>query len=94
MRIVTFDALNSGVVCFWVDTGNTVPLACCIGKICVAAETKQAAAIRGQFLRVVRMLQRRTVTVFTGNYAVQFFSAYFNNLSVAFAAVLMHPLAS
>jgi len=94
MRIMTFDALHSGVVCFWINAGDTFPLACRIGQIGVAAHAKLPAAVDIQFFRFFRMVHRRPVAIFTWYYTVKLFSADLDNRSMAGTAVFMHSLAA
>ncbi len=92
MRVVTFDALHAGVVCFGVDARDTMPLACRIREIGVTAQAKFAAAVNGQFFRFIRMVHHRPVAIFTRNYSVKLFSTNLDDGAMARAAEFVHSL--
>jgi hypothetical protein len=89
---MTFDALRTGVVFFRVDSGDTMSLACRIREIGVTAQAQSPTTVYVQFLRLLRMVHRRAVTIFTRDYSVKFFGTNLDNGSMACAAIFMHSL--
>jgi hypothetical protein len=94
MRIVTFNALHTGVVCFRIYAGDAMPLACRIGEAGVTAQAKPTTPVDAKFLRILGMVHHRSVTVFTWYYAVKFFGTNLDNRTMARAAKFMHSLSA
>ena len=94
MRVVTFNALQAGVMTLWVNTGDTFTFTCRIGKIRVATQTKLSATVNTQFFRLFRMVEGRSVAVLTGDYTVKLFGTNLDHLAVACTAVFVHSFPS
>lgn len=92
MRIVAFNTLQTSIVCFRINAGDTFSFARRIGEIRVATQAKIATPVNIQFLRIFRMVHCRSVAVFARNDPMQFFGTKLDYLSMARAAVFMHSL--
>jgi hypothetical protein len=86
------NTFQADIVLFGIDTGDAFALTCCIGEACVTAETKLTVAIYGQFLGVLRMVERRAVAVLAGDDAVQVFTPDLDLIPVALSAVFVQFL--
>ena len=67
MRIVTFAALFTFIMLGGVYARNVVPVAGWHGEFCVAADTKLPTPVDGQFLWIIRMIERGAMTVLAGD---------------------------
>lgn len=90
MGIVTFNALYTGIVPFWINAGDALAFTRRVWQIGVAAQTKLASTVNVQFFRIIGMLLCRSVAVFAGDYAVKLFRTDFDDIPMAFTAVFMH----
>jgi len=94
MWIVAVYAAVTNIVLIWQNARNPVPLTRGICKQGVAPQTEVTTSVNRQGFWLFRMVERRTVAVFTGDDAVQILGTDLYFIIVTLTAVLVHFLFS
>ncbi len=91
---MAFNTIVFNVVFLRINTGDTMPLTCGIGKVCVATQTEPPTAVDGQLFRLIRVIKGRAVTILTRDNAVKVLGPNIHLVIVTLGAILVHFLLS